>query len=145
MTGALEIRSASTADLPLVARVDPRLDGDEDHRRHIGELLETGLSWLALRGGAPVGFAIVTRHFYNFPFVDLLVVAEAGRRGGVGRALMKHCEAAHASDRIFTSTNESNTPMRRLLARIDWQVTGLIENLDAGDPELVFVKFRRSA
>ncbi len=93
-------------------------------------------------GGDAIGFAIVTRHFFGFPFVDLLLVAEAARRGGVGAALMAKCEGDHNADRIFTSTNESNAPMRWLLAKADWLVSGVIENLDPGDPELVFVKFR---
>ena len=145
MERAFDIRAVSTQDLAMLAAVDPRLASDERHRVHIGELLGAGLSRAAVRGGAALGFAIVTRHFFGFPFVDLLEVAQAHRRQGVGIALMRHCEAAHDADRIFTSTNESNRPMRRLLAKADWQVTGLIENLDPGDPELVFVKFRAPA
>ncbi|MEJ0066419.1 MAG: GNAT family N-acetyltransferase [Caulobacteraceae bacterium] len=105
-------------------------------------MLGAGLSWAAVVGGDAIGFAIVTRHFFGFPFVDLLLVAEAARRGGVGAALMAKCEGDHNADRIFTSTNESNAPMRWLLAKADWLVSGVIENLDPGDPELVFVKFR---
>jgi hypothetical protein len=85
---------------------------------------------------------VATRRFYGFPFVDLLVVAEAQRRHGVGSALMARCEADHDADRIFTSTNESNAPMRRLLEKAAWLASGRIDNLDPGDPELVFVKFR---
>jgi hypothetical protein len=32
--------------------------------------------------------------------------------------------------------------MRRLLEKAGWLATGQIDNLDPGDPELVFVKFR---
>jgi GNAT superfamily N-acetyltransferase len=145
MKRAFDIRPAFADDLPRLAAADPRLAADERHRRHIGELLDSGMSWAAARDGALIGFAVVTRHFYGFPFVDLLFVAEANRREGIGAALMDRCERAHDADRIFTSTNESNRPMRRLLAKADWQVTGLIENLDPGDPELVFVKFRLPA
>ncbi len=145
MRRAFDIRPVLADELARLAAVDPRLSADERHRRHIEELLNAGLSWVAIREDIPLGFAVVTRHFYGFPFVDLLVVAEARRREGVGAALMDRCETAHDADRIFTSTNESNQPMRRLLAKADWQVTGLIENLDPGDPELVFVKFRAPA
>ena len=142
MKRGFEIHQAFAGDVARLAAADPRLASDEGHRRHIGALLEPGLSWAAERDGAVLGFAVVTRHFFGFPFVDLLVVAEASRRGGIGLALMDHSAQAHDADRIFTSTNESNRPMRRLLAKADWLVSGLIENLDPGDPELVFVKFR---
>ena len=142
MSQPSELRRVGPADLDLLGRVDPRLADDLAHRRHIGDLLGAGLSWAAVVEGRALGFAVVTRHFYGFPFVDLLVVAEAARRRGVGLALMAACEADHDADRIFTSTNESNAPMRRLLAKADWSVSGVIENLDPGDPELVFVKFR---
>jgi len=35
--------------------------------------------------------------------------------------------------------------MRALLAKAGFEPSGLIENLDPGDPELVFVKFRPRA
>jgi GNAT superfamily N-acetyltransferase len=142
MTQPPELRRVGPGDLDLLAQADPRLADTPAQRAHIGELLGVGLSWAAVARGRAIGFAIVTRHFYGFPFVDLLVVAEAERRRGVGEALMAKCEAEHDADRIFTSTNESNAPMRRLLAKADWSVSGVIENLDPGDPELVFVKFR---
>jgi GNAT superfamily N-acetyltransferase len=137
-----ELRRASPADLDLFGQIDPRITDDPARRGHIGALLEAGLSWAAVADGALVGFALVSRHFYGFPFVDLLVVSPAARRGGVGSALLAQCEADHDADRMFTSTNESNAPMRRLLAKADWSVTGVIDNLDPGDPEMVFVKFR---
>ncbi|MFI4974679.1 MAG: GNAT family N-acetyltransferase [Caulobacterales bacterium] len=145
MPKPFQIRAVTADDLPLLEAVDPRMTDDPKRNRNVAGLVNLGFSWLAARDGEPVGFAIVSDPFYAFPFIDLLVVAEAHRRAGVGFALMDHCEAAHDADRIFTSTNESNDPMRRLLARSDWLVTGIVENLDPGDPELIFVKFRARA
>jgi GNAT superfamily N-acetyltransferase len=142
MTQPLELRRVGPGDLDLLAQADPRLAQTPAHRRHVADLLDTGQSWASVAGDNILGFAIVTRHFFGFPFIDLLVVAEAARRHGVGLALMAQCEADHDAGRIFTSTNESNAPMRRLLAKADWSVSGVIENLDPGDPELVFGKFR---
>ena len=44
-------------------------------------------------------------------------------------------------DRVFVSTNESNQPMRTLLVGRGYKVSGIIEDLDPGDPELFFVRF----
>jgi GNAT superfamily N-acetyltransferase len=142
MTPPLELGPLGPEDIALVERVDPRITDDPKQRAHLVDLLGAGLSWLALDRAEPVGFVIVTRHFFNYPFVDLLVVREARRRGGIGRALMAHCEAVHDADRIFTSTNESNAPMRALLAGLGWRPCGSVDALDEGDPELFFVKFR---
>ncbi|HWA63508.1 MAG TPA: GNAT family N-acetyltransferase [Caulobacteraceae bacterium] len=136
------LRPADATDIARLSAADPRLETEADRARTVDELLGLGLSWLAEEDGEAIGYALVSRHFFARPFVDLLVVAEAHRRRGVGTALMAACEAAHDDDRMFTSTNESNQPMRALLALAGWQVSGVIENLDPGDPELVFVKFR---
>ena len=144
MTQPPQFAQIGPSDLDLLARVDPLLDGrSPEHRQHIGDLLGGGTK-LGRAGSTSqaAGYAVVTRHFFNFPFVDLLVVDEARRRWGIGEALMAQCERSHDADRIFTSTTESNAPMRRLLVKSDWAVSGLIENLDPGDPEVVFVKFR---
>jgi len=42
--------------------------------------------------------------------------------------------------KLFTSTNQSNVPMQGLLATLEFARSGLIENLDDGDPELVYFK-----
>jgi hypothetical protein len=107
--------------------------------------LGLGQSWLALKGASPAGYALVSRNFFDRPFVATLVVAESARRGGIGAAILARCEASHADDRIFTSTKQSNHPMRALLAKSGWIGSGIIHNLDPGDPELVFVKFRLPA
>jgi GNAT superfamily N-acetyltransferase len=142
MSANLEMRAIGPGDLSRLEAVDALLARDPARRAHIGDLLGAGLSWAALEAGEPVGFAIVTRHFYGFPFVDLLVVADRARRRGAGSALMAHCAAAHDRDRMFTSTNESNAPMRALLARAGWLPAGVVHYLDPGDPELIFVKLR---
>jgi GNAT superfamily N-acetyltransferase len=140
MSANFEMRRIGPGDLGRMAAADPLLASDPARRVHVGDLLSAGLSWAALEAGEVVGFAVVTRHFYGFPFVDLLVVAEAARRRGAGSALMARCAAAHEAGRTFTSTNESNAPMRALLANAGWRPAGVVHYLDAGDPELIFVK-----
>jgi GNAT superfamily N-acetyltransferase len=142
MSANLEMRPIGRGDLGRMSGVDPLTATDAHRHEHLGALLEQGLSWGAFSGGQMVGFAVVTRNFYDFPFVDLLVVAEAARRDGAGSALMAHCAGVHDRDRMFTSTNESNAPMRALLARAGWRPAGVVHYLDPGDPELIFVKLR---
>ena len=44
----------------------------------------------------------------------------------------------HAStSRVFTSTNQSNAPMRELRSE-GWTASGVLSGLDDGDPEHVF-------
>jgi GNAT superfamily N-acetyltransferase len=119
--------------------------GAPDHAALVAELLPLGMSWIAEAAGAPAGYALVSRRFFSRPFVDLLAVDPAWRRRGLGRRLMARCEAAHDGDRLFTSTNASNAPMRALLESAGYVASGIIDNLDPGDPELVFVKFRPPA
>jgi GNAT superfamily N-acetyltransferase len=109
------------------------------------ELLAAGCSWIAEAGGAAAGYALASRRFFARPFVDVLVVAPAFRRRGVGLALMAACQGDHDDDRLFTSTNRSNRAMRALLAKAGFQPSGRIDNLDPGDPELVFVRFNPPA
>ncbi len=81
------------------------------------------------------------------------MVAEHRRGEGIGRALLRDAEQCAGriggnregqteaqNDELWTSTNESNGPMQSLLLAEGYQQTGRIDNLDPGDPELVFFK-----
>ena len=142
---AIVLRPAGLADAPRVAAVDAA--AGLAHAPHVpalvAELLRLGMSWIAESDGQAAGYAIVSRRFFSRPFVELLAVAPAWRRRGVGEALMGRCAAAHDNGPLFTSTNQSNAAMQALLAKAGFEPSGVIHNLDPGDPELVFVKFAK--
>lgn len=137
------LRPAVESDAAAIAAIDAACGAPQDAHRAtlIPALLAFGLSWVAEAEGAAAGYAIVSRRFFSRRFVELLVVAPAFRRQGLGVALMARCEAAGDDEVLFTSTNQSNAPMRILLAKAGYEASGTIYNLDPGDPELVFVKF----
>jgi ribosomal protein S18 acetylase RimI-like enzyme len=72
--------------------------------------------------------------------LELLVVEVAHRRRGVETALIEEWEKTASTRKLFTSTNESNVPMKRLRERLGYVRSGFIENLDEGDPEVVYFK-----
>lgn len=141
----IRVRPAQAADAALVAAIDQA--SGITHAPHvpalIDELLALGLSWMAECDGRPAGYAIVSRRFFSRPFIELLAVAPDFRRAGVAGALLEAGAAAFDGETLFTSTNQSNEPMQALLARTGFEPSGVIENLDRGDPELVYVRFTR--
>lgn len=95
---------------------------------------------VALAGGKPIGVAEFHTHFYGHLFIELLLVEERYRRRGVASALIAACAAAAPTDRLFTSTNTSNLPARALFLGAGFEPSGSIDNLDEGDPEIVFCR-----
>ena len=73
-------------------------------------------------------------------FLELRAVRPDKRRQGIATALIRAVEARSSSSKLFTSTNRSNTPMRKLCDRLGFQPSGVVENLDNDDPELVYYK-----
>ena len=55
-------------------------------------------------------------------------------------ALLRHMELCCRTPKLFTSTNQSNLSMQSLLAKLGYESSGLIHNLDEGDPEIVYFK-----
>lgn len=140
---AINVSPATRADIVGCLTIDPLVGEDRARGPYIKKHIGAGRGWIARRNGAIVGFAIMGT-FFGHEMLELIRVAEEERRTGVGSALMDAIEAACAGDRLFTSTNESNAPMRALCLKRGWLASGHVDNLDPGDPELFFVKlFRR--
>lgn len=53
---------------------------------------------------------------------------------------MRYSESICQTTKLFTSTNLSNLPMQALLTKLGYRLSGVIHNLDDGDPELVYFK-----
>jgi GNAT superfamily N-acetyltransferase len=134
-----EIRLATPADIDAVIGVAPA--GDE-RREAIAEWAHAGECHVAWQDGAAVGYTAFTRTFFRSPFIEMLVVSPLTRRQGIGRALIEHCIAlTPAGQKLWTSTNESNMPMRIMLPTLGFIQTGMFEHLDPGDPELIYLRW----
>src|SRR3954470_10957398 len=136
----LEIRQGEARDaagliaFDHVARTDPRRE------QFVRRSIAAGACFVAASGGALVGYAVLEHGFFGNGLIAMLYTKPDARRRGVGSALVARCEAACPTPKLFTSTNLSNTPMQALLAKRGYKLTGFIDNLDEGDPELVFIK-----
>lgn len=69
----------------------------------------------------------------------MLMVAEGARGQGIGAELLLDAQRQRETAKLFTSTNLSNQPMQRLLARLGWRSVGIVYGLDEGDPELFYL------
>lgn len=135
----VHIRQASLVDLPLVLATDD-IGAQPGRRRYVRGAIERGDCWVAVSDEGLLGYLIADESFFGYPFVWLLVVAGPFRRRGVASALMRHAESVYGGRKLFTSTNESNVPSQRLMQTLGFERSGWIENLDEGDPEIVYVK-----
>ena len=135
----LSIRLATAAEIDTVIGIAP---AGTERREAIAEWVHAGETYIAWREDFAAGYVVLTRSFFRSPFIELLVVASTARRQGIGGALIEHCIALTPPDqKLWTSTNESNTPMRNLLPQLGFIQTGMFEHLDPGDPELIFLRW----
>lgn len=140
----MEIRPGTPEDLPALKALDTAIASDANRASFIEEAVQMNTVRVAHLQGEILGYSVVNHSFFRRPTLEMLMVAKERRRTGVGRALLRDalrlCNEAQA---LWTSTNESNEAMQSLLAAEGFSVTGRVENLDIGDPEIIY--FRRSA
>ena len=132
----MELRAAQAGDASAIVAMDP---GSLGPAGRIQALIQEQRCLVAVQRGEIAGFLVLQPgHFYGRDFIDLLYVAPPWRRRGAGRALMRAAIRNASTPRVFTSTNESNMPMRNLLHGEGWTPSGVLTGLDEGDPEHVF-------
>ena len=134
------IEKAKEGDFEHVCSLDCMVLGDSSRRDLLDNAIKAGQCLVARVDECVVGFAVLNQSFYGNGFIALLIVNPEHRRRGVATALIRHIESVCPTEKLFTSTNESNEPMQRLCETLGFVRSGYIENLDAGDPEIIFFK-----
>ena len=138
---ALEIRKAVTPDdIAGAVTIDEALLGSNNRADYITSVAENGgLSVAALRGEVQAFCCLDQGYFFGKPFISLLIVSPDARRLGLATGLLSHNSSAYPE--VWTSTNQSNSAMRKLLDKAGWRYCGELSGLDDGDPE----RFYRTA
>lgn len=141
---SVEIRPALAGDLKAILDTDPVADREERRYDYVSAAIRGDRGRdvrVLIVDDELVGYAIMGE-FFGHPFLERIHTAAPHRRRGVASALMANIEVGLEGDRLFVSTNESNDTMRQMLTKRGYRVSGMVENLDPGDPELFFVIFK---
>jgi ribosomal protein S18 acetylase RimI-like enzyme len=92
------------------------------------------------QGGKIIGIGVLEYTFFEHGFISLLYVSPSARRTGAGESLLGYFVSVSQTPKLFSSTNQSNKPMQALFAKVGFEPSGIIHNLDPDDPELVYYK-----
>ncbi|MFF7065097.1 GNAT family N-acetyltransferase [Pseudomonas sp. NPDC008258] len=139
------MRLARQADLAALFDLDAITQCQDSRREFITRAVACGQCWVATdaeNAALLLGYGVLDNSFFGQDFIPLVVVRDSARRRGVGVAILRGFESRALGAKLFTSTNASNLPMQALLEKCGFIGSGQVENLDEGDPELVFVKIR---
>jgi ribosomal protein S18 acetylase RimI-like enzyme len=138
--GSAIVRPATDADVDVVQRLD-RMRVASSSSQSVDELIggRPRQLMVATIRGEIVGYAVLGTLF-EYDFLELLFVRPDHRRNGIGGQLVAAAEASTGSRKLFTSTNQSNEPMRRLCERLGFVWAGTVEGLDDDDPELFYLR-----
>jgi GNAT superfamily N-acetyltransferase len=139
------IRQAVERDVESISSFDQVAQIDAERKPFIERSVAGGNCFViaADNGNTIAAYGVLEYSFYSYGFISLLYVDANHRRQNYGAALMNHMESSCRTEKIFTSTNLSNIPMQSLLAKLEYKLSGVIHDLDEGDPELVYCKVLR--
>jgi ribosomal protein S18 acetylase RimI-like enzyme len=131
------VRLAVSIDIEQILAIDPSA---LSRRTLIQNAVSGGECFVAGNNGVLLGYGLMNHDFFDRGFVRLICVDTAHRRLGVATRLFDEFEMQCKSNRIFTSTNLSNQPMQGFLVSRGYVLSGMIQDLDEGDPEMFYSK-----
>lgn len=136
----ISIRPAIEQDIEALCSLDLIAQRDNERREYIRRAVISGECFVALGDEKVIGYGVLSYTFFHLGCIDMLYIDVNFRRAGAGFSLLQHLESLCKTPKLFTSTNLSNLPMQSLLAKRGYILSGVIHNLDEGDPEIVYFK-----
>ena len=140
----ISLRKATIKDKVLVVDFDYNLDKVEHIELRREEKITKAIldeeCFIILANNRAVGFVIFDYRFFDQGWIELLILGEKYRGKGIGgQAIDLICKQCK-TNKVFTSTNSSNTQMQKALSKVGFSFAGKINGLDDGDPELFYYK-----
>ncbi|MCA1062665.1 GNAT family N-acetyltransferase (plasmid) [Cytobacillus spongiae] len=134
------ITYATMLDVDAILKIDMEVIGNNSRYEEIKLAIEEKRCLIAREEDTCNGFLLFNTHFFECTFVSLLIVSPTKRRRGYASSLLKFAETISPTEKIFSSTNQSNVEMQKVFLINGYSESGKIENLDPGDPEIIYFK-----
>ena len=136
----ISIRLADESDVEALCSLDLIAVRDEERREFIKRSIASGTCHVAVADKEVIGYGVLDYTFFGNGSIDMLYVHSDHRHRGAGEALLRHLESLCEKPKLFVTTNLSNLSMQSLLVKLGYVLSGVIHNLDEGDPEIVYFK-----
>lgn len=133
-------RLAKIEELNKIVDIDSETIGNRGREEYIKKSITEGKCIVAQEDSDIKGFLIYNREFFEQSFIVLLMVSKKERKKGIASLLLEYFEKTVTTEKIFSSTNRSNEIMQKVFRKNGYVESGFIDNLDEGDPEIVFFK-----
>ena len=136
----LSIQVATLDNVDAICMLDQIAQQEITHEEFVSRAVVSGSCYIAVDEQIK-GYAVLEYSFFETGFISMVYVRPDARQQGIGTSLLSHLEKICKTGKLFTSTNLSNQPMQSMLARLGFRLSGIVHDLDEGDPELIYVKF----
>lgn len=136
------IRPATLNDLEVIICIDEEVIGNKSREVEIRESINNKNCLVGCIDDEIYGFLVYHEHFFGNLFIELVIVSPRNRRSGIAKELMKYVEENCQSNKLFSSTNQSNEPMHEVFKSLGYVESGYIDNLDEEDPEIIYVRLK---
>ncbi|MDR4169253.1 GNAT family N-acetyltransferase [Bacillus nitratireducens] len=132
------VTKAYIDDLDSIVHLDIDVLGDDSRRDYIKHTIDEGRCIIVKEDNSISGFLTYDTNFFGCTFLSLIIVSPVKRRQGYASSLISYMLTHSPTQKIFSSTNESNESMQTVFNANGFVRSGMIENLDEGDPEIIF-------
>ncbi|WP_241657702.1 GNAT family N-acetyltransferase [Anaerobacillus alkaliphilus] len=136
------VKIANSSNIEDLVQIDREVIGDDHRREFIRMAVEEERCLIIASEYAVEGFLIHDKNFFNSSFISLVIIAPSARRKGRASALLQHFVSIAPTEKVFSSTNLSNQAMKKVFEANGFVQSGTIDNLDDGDPELIYFKMK---
>ncbi|HKY42486.1 MAG TPA: GNAT family N-acetyltransferase [Pyrinomonadaceae bacterium] len=136
----ISIRLADQSDVEALCALDLIAVRENERWEFIKRSVASSTCYVVVAENEVSGYGVLNYTFYGHGWIDMLYVHSNHRRRGAGEALLRHLESVCETPKLFVSTNLSNLAMQSLLVKLEYVLSGVIHNLDEGDPEIVYFK-----
>ena len=137
----IKIRKGVTKDARSIKSIDTIVPINSSRAELIDKWLKNDIVLVAELDNLIVGYGVINHEFFRQNQIDMLMISQEYRGKRIGENLLLSLEQYADTNKLFVTTNLSNHIMHKLLLRIGYKPCGYIDELDPGDPELVFVKY----